>query len=292
MRLFQIVASQQQATCNEMEHIPVHFLLRRDNEIQDIPVHFLLRSDDETYGLKDITKPELTLIQSFIEHCRNHNEQEQHKCTDCGKCFARKQSFIEHCRVHSDLTPYMCKECGKGFTKFGNLRRHGLIHSGQKPYKCDMCNKSYNQASHLTYHLLSHSGLKPHQCKECDKCFVTPSKLRRHSTVHNKQNPLKCEICGECYNKTSHLLHHLLIHSGLKSHGSKEYDMNTMATKRNSNGFNRNPKKPYMCEVCEKCFVTPSKLSRHIVIYSGQKPFKFTIFIEVNQQLQLAPVNT
>nr|CAD7202364.1 unnamed protein product [Timema douglasi] len=47
---------------NEMEHIPVHFLLRGDNEIQDIPVHFLLRSDDETHGLEDITKSEQTLI--------------------------------------------------------------------------------------------------------------------------------------------------------------------------------------------------------------------------------------
>lgn len=170
--------------------------------------------------------------------------------------------------------PYICDTCYKQFETPSKLARHYLIHTGQKPFECHVCHKMFRQLVHLERHQLTHN--LPFKCIVCHRNFKNLITFLKHQQLHNAnyQNDIKqaeksmdseqdrvvCGIfrCSVCW-KSFTTEERWMLHQCLKAdhlHGT------------------RRRKKTHACESCNKTFPSRSKLERHFLIHTGQKPFK------------------
>lgn len=170
--------------------------------------------------------------------------------------------------------PYICDICCKQFETPSKLARHYLIHTGQKPFECHVCHKTFRQLVHLERHQLTHN--LPFKCIICNRNFKNLITFLKHQQLHNEnyQNDTKqaentvnfeqdrvtcgtfrCSMCCKSFTTEERWM----LHQCLKAdhlHGA------------------RRRKKTHACESCNKTFPSRSKLERHFLIHTGQKPFK------------------
>ncbi|XP_062432546.1 zinc finger protein 770 [Rhea pennata] len=170
--------------------------------------------------------------------------------------------------------PYICDICYKQFETPSKLARHYLIHTGQKPFECHVCHKTFRQLVHLDRHQLTHN--LPFKCIVCHRNFKNLITFFKHQQLHNethqnhikqaeksvdsKQDKVFCGIfqCSVCW----------------KSFTSEEKWMLHQCPKADHLRNTRRRKKTHACESCNKTFPSRSKLQRHFLIHTGQKPFK------------------
>ncbi|XP_040266900.1 zinc finger protein 770 [Bufo bufo] len=167
--------------------------------------------------------------------------------------------------------PYCCDACPKQFETPSKLARHYLTHTGQKPFPCPDCSKTFRQLVHLERHMVTH--MLPFQCNICLRHFKNSETFLRHQQLHHSgpvkevrlskrpsrpvqkssfSAPLYCFGCQKTFaSEEKRLLHHCDL-------------MNVTMVKRSQ---------PRRCEFCYKMFPSRSKLERHLMIHTGQKPF-------------------
>ncbi|KAG8449440.1 hypothetical protein GDO86_016190 [Hymenochirus boettgeri] len=161
---------------------------------------------------------------------------------------------------------YICDSCPKEFESPSKLDRHYLTHTGEKPFHCQDCTKSFRQLVHLERHKRTH--IRPFQCNVCHLNFRKQETLSNHQKSHLKARMNKkdssekngalayCTRCSIIFaNEENRLLHRCNF-------------LNVTASKRH---------KISQCELCDKVFASRSKLERHWLIHTGQKPFTCTI---------------
>lgn len=177
----------------------------------------------------------------------------------------------QQCVVSNKLPrnrPYICNICLKHFETPSKLARHYLIHTGQKPFECDVCHKTFRQLVHLERHQLTHN--LPFKCSICQRHFKNLKTFVKHQQLHNEtyQNDVKQvrrlleakqekPVCG-MYNTFS--TERWSLHPCSKS------DPTYSTTKKRKN--------IHACTICGKMFPSQSKLDRHALIHTGQRPFK------------------
>uniref|UniRef100_A0A0C9QNI9 ZNF677_0 protein n=1 Tax=Fopius arisanus TaxID=64838 RepID=A0A0C9QNI9_9HYME len=83
------------------------------------------------------------------------------------------------------------------------------------------------------------------ECSECSHKFLNASLLKRHMSVHTGERPFTCETCNRKFSQLGQLNFHRKFHV--------------------------NPR--YRCQVCEKPFLRPSDIEKHMRTHTGEKPF-------------------
>lgn len=183
-----------------------------------------------------------------------------------------KMLKIQHCVVGNKIPksrPYICNICLKHFETPSKLARHYLIHTGQKPFECDVCYKKFRQLVHLERHQLTHN--LPFKCRICQCHFKNLKTFIKHQQLHSEtyQSDVKQvrrllegkqekTVYGKC--------HTLSTEERWAVHPCSKSDVTYGPAKKR--------KKIHTCAICGKMFPSQSKLDRHALIHTGQRPFK------------------
>ncbi|CAG2061133.1 unnamed protein product, partial [Timema podura] len=106
----------------------------------------------------------------------------------------------------------------------------------KKQYTCKDCGQRLSSQTALKYHLTTHSGQRTYKCELCGKGFITDSNLNVHLKFHSGKIPCEFGRFVDGFIADSLLTLLLKFHSG---------------------------EKPYSCDLCGKCFITDTHLTRH-----------------------------
>ncbi|XP_023239227.1 zinc finger protein 431-like [Centruroides sculpturatus] len=287
-------------TCNQK--FSWQFLLRRhkkehNTEKQSEIDHRKLRLPSSSNERKvskrkyfrcDISDKLLNTKGQLEKHNRTH-QPVSHCCKICKKEFQSKSILKQHELTHSEERPFKCDICDKGFKKKGYLKMHRETHSDEcKQHSCHVCNKSFKTKHSLTLHKILHNKELKHSCQICNKYFKTKRYLRRHENTHKDksdknfcnirktsfkckssfdrhrifqhQNMFRCGYCNKSFKTKNMLEAHKKIHIEKCNICKKEF-----SSKRSLNVHQRFhfDIKPFVCEVCNRRFVSISELKRH-----------------------------
>ncbi|XP_027427635.1 zinc finger protein 770 isoform X2 [Zalophus californianus] len=183
-----------------------------------------------------------------------------------------KMLKIQQCVVANKLPrnrPYICNICFKHFETPSKLARHYLIHTGQKPFECDVCHKTFRQLVHLERHQLTHN--LPFKCSICQRHFKNLKTFVKHQQLHNEtyQNDVKQvrRLLEAKQEKPVYgMFHTFTTEERWAFHPCSKSDPTYSPTKKRKN--------IHACTICGKMFPSQSKLDRHALIHTGQRPFK------------------
>ncbi|XP_062946844.1 zinc finger protein 770 [Cynocephalus volans] len=183
-----------------------------------------------------------------------------------------KMLKIQQCVVTNKLPrnrPYICNICFKHFETPSKLSRHYLIHTGQKPFECDVCHKTFRQLVHLERHQLTHN--LPFKCSICQRHFKNLKTFVKHQQLHNEtyQNDVKQvrRLLEAKQEKPVYGMYSTFTtEERWALHPCSKSDPTHSTTKRRKN--------VHACTICGKMFPSQSKLDRHALIHTGQRPFK------------------
>ncbi|XP_033870027.3 zinc finger protein 91-like [Acipenser ruthenus] len=211
--------------------------------------------------------------------------------------------------VQNNKRIHQCSECEKSFASPSKLQRHYLIHAGAKPFECPVCNKTFRQAAHLKVHQRVHAkwfdGANSCEQTELETVDSANSEDRTHNVHHSSLYEDSTKVTSQySVNK---------VHASGKSEKSPQIDFvshpenpneiwcdstpselfqcsacaNFFVTEKmlqehsctsnnqvKEKNANRNL---YQCAICFKSFDSPSKLKRHYLIHTGQRPFQCSV---------------
>ncbi|KAK8385532.1 hypothetical protein O3P69_016368 [Scylla paramamosain] len=185
-------------------------------------------------------------IDVFLAHRKGHQcgdgatAGRGAKTRECRVCHkqVRASGYSHHMATHK---PVSCPRCNTQVAQ-RNLKRHiNYCHVKAVIYPCEDCSAVYHDASNLLSHRKrNHLGqeVRRHLCEVCGKKFITPSDLRTHvAGVHHNVKKFVCEYCGLSFKISSALMYHRRLHTG---------------------------EKPHTCHVCERSFMKPNALAKHV----------------------------
>ncbi|XP_036398177.1 zinc finger protein 770-like [Megalops cyprinoides] len=131
--------------------------------------------------------------------------------------------------------------------------------------------QEHQSSSSEVKNAVSHTD-RVHQCTVCLKPFSSLDQLQRHLLVHSERKPFECSICGRTFRQMAHLKLHSQTHAQIDL--SQQVTELSPAAEMVSQCNKGKMKISHQCPECPKSFCSPSKLRRHCLIHTGQRPFR------------------
>ncbi|XP_067144789.1 zinc finger protein 431-like [Centruroides vittatus] len=286
-------------TCNQK--FSWQFLLRRhtkehntekQSEIDHTKVGLLSLSKNRKVSKRkplrcDISDKPHNKKSELEKHNRTH-QPVSHCCKICKKEFRTESKLRQHQVSHSEDRPFKCDICNKNFKKKVHLKTHNKTHSDERKYSCQVCNKSVKTERSLTIHKTIHNKDLNYSCHICNKYFKTERYLRRHERTHeHRSDKYLCDVCKKGFkSRFSVDRHRIAKHQNMFvcSYCSKSFKTKNMlkahrkthiqkcnickkelASKHSLNVHQRIhfDIKPFLCEVCNKRFISTSAMKHH-----------------------------
>lgn len=169
--------------------------------------------------------------------------------------------------ARDSVAKHICSLCGRKYMTKKSLREHTKKHFLER-VKCHICDRSYKNESMLKIHVERHKGPRKYTCQHCNKEFIFLAHLKYHlRIIHKKKLPESMELRNSPNKKevptTSHICHQC----------GKSFKT-TQVLKAHERFVHQLVPKKQICEVCGKMFHLASKLKRHMVQHTGEKPFE------------------
>ncbi|XP_073321629.1 uncharacterized protein [Pagrus major] len=214
-------------------------------------------------------------------HSNTHTGKVSYKCGTCEKTFRYKSKLQRHLIVHTGEKPYLCTTCGKRFCDNPALKKHMRIHTGEKPFmegeqlvvklKPDtfMLTPTYEESDHNEDHTMYFED------------DLSQSATEKETIVNIS---VKSSVLPES-NAGNHLLSHNSHEGESQDHKGGEHrdsastrNADTKLKKRLRMNVCRSQlntcadTKFLICDYCGKDCENKSKLVRHIISHTGEKP--------------------
>ncbi|KAB0400430.1 hypothetical protein E2I00_006278, partial [Balaenoptera physalus] len=241
--------------------------------------------------------------RDFVKHKRNHRESQscqypKHKNKSRGKAELRwprpvprkQQPFRRGAREQSGCVrgslalPQVARpgpECGRPFWSKATLNKHVCSPKGERPFSCRECGRGFTQQDELAEHLRVHSGRTPFQGPQGGRGPSGEAAARAHGRAHRGEKPFSCDNCDRKFTHRSKLTEHrqealpvprvrpeLLLeerHEGAPASAQPGEALLLRA---------RSGRKPFPCATCGRSFAQRYRLTEHVRVHSGEKPFR------------------
>ena len=198
------------------------------------------------------------------------------------------EAFLEHLIRHK-LGPkgLWCANCPDKFDTFNTLRRHVSATHLSSQTVCPQCGeicrdnhalKKHNQKAHVIKEDSPKKKEEIHVCDLCAKQFPSYGKLWYHkSSAHKDPSKyLTCEVCGKKLIDKSRFEVHMALHkppSIACPHCGRLFHTDRYLDRHIKSQHTSASKLSFNCDQCGKGFYSSQKLSDHMNVHMGVKPY-------------------
>ncbi|XP_044727325.1 zinc finger protein OZF-like isoform X1 [Chrysoperla carnea] len=194
-------------------------------------------------------KKEFKTVWVLGKHMQNKHKAKPLKCDKCEIKFYHPLHLQGHKEMAHDPVNLTCNKCNKLFKNIYKLKDHKLTHLLESLY-CERCDKKFKDKQELKNHNRDeHPDIEIYTaCHICGK-LIRKRRLADHLVTHQERNKVTCNICSKTFVRNSSLTVHIK-----EVHEKKR------------------PPRNHLCNICGFATITASKLRKHLVVHSNEKP--------------------
>ncbi len=237
---------------------------------------------------------------NFYAHMRNkHQDTKQFMCTVCDDSFVTPRQLMTHLKLHIDKGISKKNAAVATPTEDTQNQEPLTLSDADTKFQCDVCKERFAREETLFMHLEDHIGMP--FTEETIQGFPGGGSLkmisdlgedpavgrkqlcgyrdRGRSELHIARNTcrpqsekvFKCTMCAYSSKTKGSLSLHLVRHTGEKRHKCTACEHATGVISNLYNHMRRKHPhtKPFKCTVCDKAFVTPRLLRKHLQLHIG-----------------------